>query len=718
LRWDPRLPLTGELDRLATLQLAEGVEVRKSASIVNLERRFRDGIVDPLALGDLERRHELLQALHKALNPVRRQHPIIDAVPAARAVVAEELERVVRRRRNQAQARSTLARLRSLKRKLYPYQWHGVERFLDCGRLLLADDMGLGKTTQAIACCHALFEAGRVHTGVIIVPASLKPQWLREWQETTRVPAAILDGGPEERARAYREHKKGFLIINYEQLLRDAEQIQRLAPQMVVLDEAQRIKNYASKSAVYVKALAPEFRLVLTGTPMENRLEELASILDWVDDVALAPKWRLVPWYTLWEGDGSRGKVGARHLDTLRSRMATVVVRRVRREVLEQLPPRTDTRVPVAMTPQQREEHDALRDPIVRLSNIARQRPLSQQEFLRLMASLTQQRIISNGLGQLFFDKVWPTYRNARPDPALVEGLFAPKLVELRSLVYDLAVEQQRKLVIFSQWRRMLRLADWSLRDVLTDAGLRSVFFTGAERPSQRTRSIVDFHDDPRVRVMFLSDAGGIGLNLQKASNCCINLELPWNPAVLEQRIGRIYRIGQKQPIDVYNLISEYGIEARIAGIVGAKQALFTNLFDGASEEVRFDAAASFLTQVHRIVDPGVLPEAPQAVNAAKPEAEDADLPQDSGDSGLADAALADELGPAPQGDALERAAADGNGSRATAGATEQLFAALRVERTDDGGVRIEAPPEAAASLLGLFEGMAKLLSNVARPPN
>jgi SNF2 family DNA or RNA helicase len=168
---------------------------------------------------------------------------------------------------------------------------------------------------------------------------------------------------------------------------------------------------------VYVKSLRPDFRLVLTGTPMENRLEELASILDWVDDLALAPKWRLVSWHTAWEGDASgSGKAGARNLDTLRARIAPCVVRRVRRDVLKQLPPRSDTRVPVEMTPQQRAEHDELNDPIARLLAVSRRRPLLQSEFLRLMSLLTQQRIISNGLGQLRFEELWPAYRQAEPD--------------------------------------------------------------------------------------------------------------------------------------------------------------------------------------------------------------------------------------------------------------------------------------------------------------
>ena len=159
--------------------------------------------------------------------------------------------------------------------------------------MLLADDMGLGKTAQAITCCDILKRTGRIRRGLIIAPASLKPQWAREWQVFSDLPVQVVDGTPEERQAAYAKRKEGFLIINYEQLLRDLEIVKRWDPELVVLDEAQRIKNWATKTALSVKGLSPRYRLVLTGTPMENRIDELASIVEWVDDMALEPKWRL-----------------------------------------------------------------------------------------------------------------------------------------------------------------------------------------------------------------------------------------------------------------------------------------------------------------------------------------------------------------------------------------------------------------------------------------
>jgi hypothetical protein len=315
--------------------------------------------------------------------------------------------------------------------------------------------------------------------------------------------------------------------------------------------------------------------------------------------------------------------------------------------------------------------------------------------------------MISNGLGQVRFDELWPTYARARPDAALLEALFAPKLLELRRLVADLVLAQERKVVVFSQWRRMLRLAEWSLRDVLGDAGLRAVFFTGAERLSQRTRSIAAFHDDPSVKVMFLSDAGGVGLNLQRAASACINLELPWNPAVLEQRIGRIYRLGQTRPIDVFTLQNEHGIEARVADTVTAKRALFAGLFDGTSDVVRFEASASFLDHVERLVDPGIV----VAPRRGLESVDDVDIAAADTE---ADLAMSDELPPTQKSATVEAPAVAPAPLQGDAVAS--LLASMRVERTPGGGIRLEAPPEAASSLAAMFETMAKLFLDAAPP--
>ena len=686
LRWDPRHPATSAVDRLSRLRL-EGTA--RGA----LAQAFVDGSLSPAVLGASASRLALLDRLSATI-----ARGTLGAEPAALTLVAEERLRAARVLECERGQKAATAALRTLKRTLYPYQREGVQRFLARGRLLLADDMGLGKTTQAIACCHALFATGRVRRGLLVVPAALKPQWKREWDATTDAPLTRVEGSPEERRKLYASLTSGFLVVGYEQLLRDFEHVRALAPELVILDEAQRIKNWATKSAQYVKSLSPAYRLVLTGTPMENRLDELASIVDFVDDVALEPKWRLAPLHSILEGDASRGVVGVRNLDLLRARLEPISVRRLRANVLADLPPRTDTRVPVELTPAQRTEHASLDQPIAGLMHRAERRPLTQPEFLRLMQLLTTQRMICNGLAQLRFDEVWPRLADVEPSPHLLEELFAPKLTALRALVAELVVTQQRKVVIFSQWRKMLRLAEWSVRDVLRGDGARAVFFTGAESPKLRERAIVELHDDPATRVMFLSDAGGVGLNLQRAASACIHLELPWNPAVLEQRIGRIYRLGQTLPIDVYSLVSEEGIEARIAGIVARKRAVFVSLFDGTTDEVRFDGAGSFLATVRALIEP-----APELSDAVE-ESLDDEAPSEGAD--LTDEGAAPAAAPAagPTVDAAPLAPPEVEQAPAAA------VAGLKITRLEDGGLRIDAPPGLAGPLADVLAMLAAAL--------
>jgi len=684
LAWDGVRPLTGPGDWLEGMRWID--DAQQAATMTQA--------------GKAARRHFSRKTgrLRKSYaDPVQRRRLVADLIKAlpkgkARARIEPAMLAMLEREQTQLDWREKTRKLKpsqwskGLGRELYAYQQEGVARFLQTGRLLLGDDMGLGKTTQAVAACHALYRTGQVRRGLVITPASLKWQWHQEWQQVTDVPATIVEGTPSERHRLYESREPGFLILNYELLLRDGPALRDMDVDMVVLDEAQRIKNWATKTAAQVKSLRVPYRLVLTGTPMENRLDELASIYDWVDDVALEPKWRLTPLHAITvqaDGGGKGEVVGAQHLDTLRARMAPTFMRRIRRDVLSQLPPRTETLVPVELTPEQGDAHHELERPVAALLRIGKRRPLRQVEFLRLMSLLTTQRIICNGLAQHDFDEVWPDLPDGGPrGPRQLRGLFSPKLDELRRLVSDLVLDQGRKVVIFSQWRKMLRLAHWAIADVLAERGQRAVFFTGAESTRQRTRGVIELHDDPNTMVMLLSDAGGVGLNLQRAASACINLELPWNPAVLEQRIGRVYRLGQTEPVDIFNLVSRGGIEARIADVVANKRELFEGLFDGTSDELHFSTTGSGMAQIERLVD----------------------IPDDDEDGENPDEAIDDldeelDLAPpsAPQSPTVEPS-------------VQQLLSTLSVQKTPEGGLVLEAPPESAQALASLFGAMAQLL--------
>ncbi|MEE9384407.1 MAG: DEAD/DEAH box helicase [Nannocystaceae bacterium] len=729
LRSDPRAPIRGAL-RACVQPEAEGVFRFKNGS-------FRSG----------KGREKTITLLWDHV--AKRRH--ID--PALRTLLADEkaeLERASTLRISEAEARRAL---RDFKLKLYPYQRESLKHFFRQGRLLLADDMGLGKTVQATSIAHVLSKTGRMSRVLLIVPASLKSQWAAEWSRATDIPIELVDGSVEERTQIYARTSEGALVANYEQSLRDLDHMKSWGPELVILDEAQRIKNWATQTARAIKQLDVPYRLVLTGTPLENRLDELASIMDWIDPRVLAPKWRLGPVHQI-TADGAREVVGIRNLEVLRQRLAPRMLRRRRAEVLDDLPARTNTLVSVELTPAQRDEHDALSHPIAMLVAQARARPLAQAQFIRLMVLLTTQRIIANGLAQLQFAEMWPGLEPRRPDDAALTSACMPKLARLREIVESVAIEQGRKIVIFSQWRRALTLAHWATADLLDAAGQSARFFTGKESRKRRTQNVLDFHDDPDLHILFCTDAGGVGLNLQRAASCCINFELPWNPAVLEQRVGRIHRLGQSRPVDVYNLMSRDSIEARIAQAVSNKQALFSGLFDGHDQEVMFEGSASFLSTVEALVDAG--PASGGNQNGADPQpAEldpDVDMILDAQGSEAIVTTHADIADPRIEQMVLaadETASAEDvgtvHGARGSHGAQARpslapfvapslaptlapdpsllspktlrgLISEVRVEPTANGGMRIEASPEAAKTLGTLFAGLAELLATASPP--
>jgi superfamily II DNA/RNA helicase len=273
--------------------------------------------------------------------------------------------------------------------------------------------------------------------------------------------------------------------------------------------------------------------------------------------------------------------------------------------------------------------------------------------------------------------------------------------------VTGLAINQGRKIVVFSQWRRMLRLANWAISDVLARAGARAVFFSGEESQRRRTQNLVEFHDDPNTRILFATDAGGVGLNLQRAANSAINLDLPWNPAVLEQRIGRIYRLGQTSPVEIYNLVAESGIEARIAGIISDKKALFGGLFDGSSDVVAFERAGSFLARLERLVERPVIADADDAETSPELEAElDPAQPPTAGGGESENDRAGDGSPPAGS------ASVEGTASLAEIAPLRDLLAQVSVRALPEQRIAIEAPAAAGQLLAVVLRDLARSLDS------
>jgi SNF2 family DNA or RNA helicase len=441
---------------------------------------------------------------------------------------------------------------------LYSYQEEGVMHLAFGRRVLLADDMGLGKTIQAIAAAALLKQLRDIQHVLIVTPTSLKHQWAREIRRFTSLSVQVIEGNQTQRRQLYRQ-RQFFNIVNYELVRYDEKEITREAFDLVILDEAQRIKNWRTKTADTVKRLRSPYAFVLTGTPLENRLDELYSVLQFIDPTILGPLWRFNQRYYEVERrpTGSYKVLGYTNLDELRHRIAPYVLRRVRDEVLLDLPERIDSNFFVEMTDPQWDAYGEYEARVARLMALAKRRPLTPEEHQILLGSLVKMRLICNALA-LHDPEIKPQDRERT----------APKLRELREILGEEVAGNGHKAILFSQWSGMLALTEPALEKLK----LGWVKLTGDVPSNKRGALIEQFFEDPQCKVFLSTDAGGVGLNLQAAS-MVVNLDLPWNPAVLDQRIARAHRHGQLHTVNVVNLIAEGTIEERMLDTLAAKRA-------------------------------------------------------------------------------------------------------------------------------------------------
>ena len=452
-----------------------------------------------------------------------------------------------------------------LKVPLLPYQVRGA-LFLACrGRVVLADDMGLGKTIQAIAAAEMLRQRRGIQRVLVVAPASVKYQWKTEIEKFCSQPAQVIDGSLALRRKLYAA-PAFFNLTSYELVLKDIQEIHNMRPDLVILDEAQRIRNWATVTARTIKQLKSRYAFVLTGTPLENKLEELYSVVEFVDGRRLGPAFRFLKEHR-WEDE--KGKLlGYRGLDQIHARLGPILLRRTRQEVLSELPQRMDQEFRVPMTQQQAGPYWEQSEILARLMHKwNRQGWLSEIDLRRITCCIQNMRMLCNST--FLFDK---------------QTNFSPKLEEFREIIRELAVEENRKVVVFSEYERMTWLAGEELKKLR----IGFVSLHGGVPGRKRGELIERFRKDPACHGFLSTDAGGVGLNLQ-AATAVINFEPPWNPARLEQRIGRVHRMGQTRPVQVIHLLTEGSIEERVWETLRLKKALFAGLFDSAASEVSFE---------------------------------------------------------------------------------------------------------------------------------
>lgn len=452
-----------------------------------------------------------------------------------------------------------------LKTELRPYQLDGIAFAAGAGRAVLADDMGLGKTIQGIGVAELLSRHINIARVLVICPASLKSQWRMEIKRFSQRSCQVVLGSHKDRPGQYAgDHF--FTICNYEQVLRDILAIETVPWDLIILDEGQRIKNWEAKTSRVLKGLKSTFALVLSGTPLENRLDELYSVVEFIDERRLGPAFRFFNRHKVVD---ERGKLlGYKDLDHLRERLKPILLRRTRSKVTRELPPRTTQVIRIAPTDEQLAMQQGHRQIV---QSIINKKYLSEMDLLRLQKALLMCRM---GADSTFLvDKQPPGYSS--------------KLKELGRLLDQLQAEEGRKIVLFSEWTTMLNL----IEPLLAERRMNYVRLDGSVPQKKRQELMHRFQADPACMLFITTNAGATGLNLQ-AANTVINVDLPWNPAVLEQRIGRAHRMGQKRPVQVYILITTDSLEESLLATLSAKQELSLAVLDPDADTSQVDMVA------------------------------------------------------------------------------------------------------------------------------
>ncbi len=444
-----------------------------------------------------------------------------------------------------------------LKTKLLPYQFEGVLFAAAAGRSILADDMGLGKTIQGIGTAEMLAQLAGISRVLVVCPASLKSQWRSEILRFSDRDCQVVVGKAEERAEHY-SNNAFFTICNYEQVLRDVNHIERNHWDLIILDEGQRIKNWEAKTSQLIKTLRSTFALVLSGTPMENRIDELYSVIEFIDERRLGPGFQF---YNKHRVVDERGKVlGYRNLAQLREKLKPVLLRRTRASVLKELPPRSTEIIRITPTQEQEDIHGSHMRIV---SSIVSKRFITEMDLLRLQKALLMCRMSADST--VLVDKQTPGYSS--------------KLDITDDLLARLGSEDDCKCVLFSEWTTMLGLIETQLKA----HGIGYVRLDGSVPQQKRGALVKQFEEDDKCCFFLATNAGSTGLNLQFA-NTIVNVDLPWNPAILEQRIGRVHRMGQKRPVQVYILVTTGTIEENLLATLAAKHELSSAALDLDSE--------------------------------------------------------------------------------------------------------------------------------------
>jgi len=454
--------------------------------------------------------------------------------------------------------------------QLYNYQKLGVVYALTNGEgTLIADDMGLGKTLQAIAAALIRKAKGLAKNCLVITPASLKFNWPLEIEKFTDEKYVVIDGSPDERIAQWKRTDVFFIIVNYELLLEDlfggrdfkaregdseaiiarkqdlkakaefrkkvlADVRQRVFD-IIITDEAQALRSHSSRRSINVKNLHSRFRMALTGTPMDGRLEELHSVMEFVYPGLLESRTRFLQKHA--ETDFWGRITGYKDIETVRQRIAHCFIRRLKKDVLHDLPDKIYENRTVVLSPSERATYKAL----------ASKGHDATKDVEAMVAVIRCKQFCDH--------------------PELInETGTGSKLESLREVLEEVVVENGHKVLVFSQYKQMVNL----LVRLFDKMNLRYLRIDGDTPKQARADFQKQFNEDPKLDIMIGTEAMSAGLNFT-AADIVINYDDNWAPAIMNQRSDRAHRLGQKNVVTVVNFICKDTIEERIRAVLYGK---------------------------------------------------------------------------------------------------------------------------------------------------
>ena len=449
-----------------------------------------------------------------------------------------------------------------LKVNLYPYQKEGIRFAAKAGKAIIADEMGLGKTIQAIGTAELLRKEGLIGSILVLCPTSLKYQWRSEIKKFTNAEVFVIEGSHLKRKEAY-NRPEPYKIISYNSAANDIKILGSLQTDMLIMDEVQRLKNWNTQISRAARKIEADYSVILSGTPLENKLDELYSIVEFVDNFRLAPYYLFKDKHIITDETGK--VLGYKNLNDIGKKLSDILIRRRKKDVKLQMPERSDKNLFIPMTNEQKDMHQEWQNQVrLLVLKWRKMHFLSDKDRKRLLLFLSQMRMVC--------DSSYILDQKTRYDT---------KVDECVNIISDIISEEGEKVVVFSQWERMTRL-------IAKDLEKKEIGFEYLHGgvPSEKRKNLVDnFMNEPSSRVFLSTDAGSTGLNLQSAATI-INIDLPWNPAVLEQRIGRIYRLGQQNNIQVINLVTPHSIEEEMLGKLRFKTSMFEGVLDDGEDSV------------------------------------------------------------------------------------------------------------------------------------